>query len=294
METFGRVMTAMITPFDKDLAVNFGEVRKIARYLADNGSDGIVVAGTTGESPTLTKEEKLRLFEVVMEEVGDRVTVIAGTGSNVTADSVKLTKEAESIGVHGVMLVTPYYNKPPQDYLYNHFKTIAANTSLPVMLYNVPGRTGCNLLPDTAAKLAKIDNIVALKEASGSLDQVGEIRRKTPDNFMIYSGDDGLTLPLLAVGCCGVVSVAAHVVGKEMNEMVAALQRGDVEKAKSIHLDLLPVFRAMFITTSPIPVKAAMNMLGFAAGELRPPLGPAGPAESEVIRKTLLQKGILK
>ncbi|WP_052218161.1 4-hydroxy-tetrahydrodipicolinate synthase [Thermincola ferriacetica] len=294
METFGRVMTAMITPFDKDLAVNFGEVRKIARYLADNGSDGIVVAGTTGESPTLTKEEKLRLFEVVMEEVGDRVTVIAGTGSNVTADSVKLTKEAESIGVHGVMLVTPYYNKPPQDCLYNHFKTIAANTSLPVMLYNVPGRTGCNLLPDTAAKLAKIDNIVALKEASGSLDQVGEIRRKTPDNFMIYSGDDGLTLPLLAVGCCGVVSVAAHVVGKEMNEMIAAFQRGDVEKAKSIHLDLLPVFRAMFITTSPIPVKAAMNMLGFAAGELRPPLGPAGPAESEVIRKTLLQKGILK
>lgn len=287
-------MTAMITPFDKDLAVNFGEVRKIARYLADNGSDGIVVAGTTGESPTLTKEEKLRLFEVVMEEVGDRVTVIAGTGSNVTADSVKLTKEAESIGVHGVMLVTPYYNKPPQDHLYNHFKTIAANTSLPVMLYNVPGRTGCNLLPDTAAKLAKIDNIVALKEASGSLDQVGEIRRKTPDNFMIYSGDDGLTLPLLAVGCCGVVSVAAHVVGKEMNEMIAAFQRGDVEKAKSIHLDLLPVFRAMFITTSPIPVKAAMNMLGFAAGELRPPLGPAGPAESEVIRKTLLQKGILK
>ncbi len=293
MFSFGRVVTAMITPFDAGLAVNYEEARVIAKYLVDNGSDGIVVAGTTGESPTLTQEEKLRLFEVVMDEVGDRVKVIAGTGSNVTADTVKLTKEAESIGVHGVMLVTPYYNKPPQQCLYNHFKTVAENTKLPVMMYNVPGRTGCNMLPETVAQLAAIDNITCVKEASGSIDQIAEIRRITPKDFVVYSGDDGLTLPLLSVGCHGIVSVVAHVVGREMQEMIQAFVKGDVQKAAKIHLGLLPIFRSMFITASPIPVKTAMNMLGFKAGDLRPPLG--GPTETEynAIKQSLMDKGIL-
>lgn len=294
MVGFGRVITAMITPFDDNLAVNYDEARNIARFLADNGSDGIVVAGTTGESPTLNREEKIRLFETILDEVGNRVTVIAGTGSNVTADSVALTKEAEKIGVHGVMLVTPYYNKPPQDCLYEHFKRVAENTKLPVMLYNVPGRTGCNLQAATVAKLSLIENIAAVKEASGDLEQIAEIRRMTSDDFYIYSGDDGLTLPLMSIGCCGVVSVVSHVVGNELNDMIQAYERGDVGEARRIHLELLPIFKSMFVTTSPIPVKTAMNMLGFKTGGLRAPLGEANSAQLEVIRESLKEKGILK
>lgn len=293
MTDFGRVITAMVTPFDNNLAVDYGQARVVARHLVDNGSDGIVVAGTTGESPTLTKEEKLELFRVVADEVGDRAKVIAGTGSNITADSVALTGEAEKTGVHGVMLVTPYYNKPPQDGLYNHFKTIAGATSLPVMLYNVPGRTSANLLPATVVELAKVDNIVALKEACGNLDQVSEARLLLPDDFVIYSGDDSLTLPMLSLGCHGVVSVVGHVVGRELQEMVSAFLAGNNKRAGAIHLKLFPVFKALFVTTSPIPVKAAMNMMGINVGGLRPPLGIAGEKETGVIADALRAIGAI-
>ncbi|MGB9904703.1 MAG: 4-hydroxy-tetrahydrodipicolinate synthase [Desulfotomaculales bacterium] len=290
---FGRVLTAMITPFDKDMAVNYDMARKLARYLADTGSDGLVVAGTTGESPTLSKEEKLELFRVVVEEVGGRVTVLAGTGSYDTAGSVALTQAAEKVGVDGVMLVCPYYNKPSQEGLYQHFKTVAKSTHLPVLLYNIPGRTGVNMLPATVARLAEVENIVAIKEAAGSMDQVSELRRLLPDGFAIYSGDDSLTLPMLSLGAKGVVSVASHIVGQRIKEMINAFMAGNVTLATQIHLELYPVFKGLFITSNPVPVKAALNMLGHQVGPPRLPLVEATAAEKESIKKMLAEAKLL-
>jgi len=290
---FGRVLTAMITPFDKDMAVNYDMARKLARYLADTGSDGLVVAGTTGESPTLSREEKLELFRVVVEEVGGRVTVLAGTGSYDTAGSVALTQAAEKVGVDGVMLVCPYYNKPSQEGLYQHFKTVAKSTHLPVLLYNIPGRTGVNMLPATVARLAEVENIVAIKEAAGSMDQVSELRRLLPDGFAIYSGDDSLTLPMLSLGAKGVVSVASHIVGQRIKEMINAFMAGNVTLATQIHLELYPVFKGLFITSNPVPVKAALNMLGHQVGPPRLPLVEATAAERESIKKMLAEAKLL-
>ncbi len=287
MTDFGRVLTAMVTPFNSAMEVDYGKARKLARYLVENGSDGLVVSGTTGESPTLTNEEKIKLYAAVVDEVGGRAKVIAGTGNNDTADSVWLTREAEKVGVHGIMAVAPYYNKPPQEGVYNHFRTIAEATGLPVMLYNIPGRASINIMPDTISRLAQIDNIVALKEAAGSLDQASEIRRKTPPDFLIYCGEDSLTLPMLSIGSHGVVSVVSHVVGPELQKMVNTFLDGDLQTAARIHLDLFPVFKTMFITTNPIPVKAALNMMGLEVGGLRPPMLPANEAEMAAIRKML-------
>ncbi|MEW6273617.1 MAG: 4-hydroxy-tetrahydrodipicolinate synthase [Bacillota bacterium] len=290
---FGRVLTAMVTPFDKDMAVNYDLARKLARHLAESGSDGLVVAGTTGESPTLSKEEKIELFRVIVEEVGGQAIVLAGTGSYDTAGSVALTQAAEKVGVDGVMLVAPYYNKPSQEGLYQHFKTIAKSTNLPVLLYNIPGRTGVNMLPATVARLAEIDNIVAIKEAAGSMDQVSELRRLLPDHFAIYSGDDSLTLPMLSLGARGVVSVAAHVVGPRIKEMVNAFMAGNVTLATQIHMQLYPIFKGLFITTNPVPVKAALNMLGQQVGPPRLPLVEATPAEKESVKKVLSELKLL-
>lgn len=290
---FGRVLTAVVTPFDKDMAVNYDQARKLARHLAEAGSDGLVVAGTTGESPTLSREEKIELFRVIVEEVGGQATVLAGTGSYDTAGSVALTQAAEKVGVDGVMLVAPYYNKPSQEGLYQHFKTIAKSTNLPVLLYNIPGRTGVNLLPATVARLAEIENIVAIKEAAGSMDQVSELRRLLPDHFAIYSGDDSLTLPMLSLGAKGVVSVASHVVGPRVKEMVNAFMAGNVTLATQIHLQLYPIFKGLFITTNPVPVKTALNMLGFQVGPPRLPLVEATPAEKESIKKVLAELKLL-
>ncbi len=290
---FGRVLTAMVTPFDKDMAVNYDLARKLARHLAESGSDGLVVAGTTGESPTLSKEEKIELFRVIVEEVGGQAIVVAGTGSYDTASSVALTQAAEKVGVDGVMLVAPYYNKPSQEGLYQHFKTIAKSTHLPVLLYNIPGRTGVNMLPATVARLAEIDNIVAIKEAAGSMDQVSELRRLLPDHFSIYSGDDSLTLPMLSLGAKGVVSVASHVVGPRIKEMINAFMAGNVTLATQIHLNLYPIFKGLFITTNPVPVKAALNMLGYQVGPPRLPLVEATPAEKESIKKMLAEAKLL-
>lgn len=286
---FGRVLTAMITPFNKDMAVDYNVARKLARHLAQSGSDGLVVCGTTGESPTLSKEEKIELFRVVVEEVGGQSVVIAGTGGYSTASSVELTQAAEKVGVDGVMVVCPYYNKPSQEGLYQHFKAIASSTHLPVMLYNIPGRTGVNMLPATVARLYEVPNIIAIKEAAGSIDQVSELRRTLPDSFAIYSGDDSFTLPMLALGAKGIVSVASHVAGPQIKQMVNAFISGNTTLAAQIHLQLAPIFKGLFITTNPVPVKAAMNILGWQAGVPRLPLVEATAAEKETIKKALAE-----
>lgn len=287
MKGFGRIITAMVTPFNDDYSVNYAQAGKLAQYLIENGSDGLVVAGSTGEAATMSAQEKLKLFEVVLEAVGSKATVIAGTGSNDTRASIEMTIEAEKLGVHGAMLVGPYYNKPPQEGFYQHFKAIAEKTKLPIILYNVPGRTASNILPATIARLAGIDNIVAVKEASGNLEQISEIIRTTPDDFLVYSGDDALTLPILALGGVGIISVAAHIVGKKMQKMIAAFDDKRLTEAQSIHQELLPFFKTMFITTNPIPVKTAVNIIGQNAGPLRLPLVPPSNDELQKIRAAI-------
>ncbi len=290
----GQVLTAMITPMKKDGSVDYKQAVTLAEQLVNNGSDGLVVCGTTGESATLTFEEKVQMFTEIVNDLGGSTEVIAGTGSNDTAASIALTKAAEKAGVDGIMLVTPYYNKPSQEGLYQHFKAIAENSSLPIMLYNVPGRTNTNLLPETVARLAEIPNIVAVKEASGNLEQVSYLRSITPDDFLIYSGDDSLTLPILAVGGCGVVSVAAHLVGRRIKAMVEAFLAGRVQEATSIHLELLPIFRTLFITTNPVPVKRSLEYLGIDTGPVRPPLVDLTEEEAEKIKATLKRFGLLE
>jgi len=289
---FPRLMTAMITPFTDNQEIDFDRVRKLAAYLVETGSQGIVVCGTTGESPTLGDAEKLRLFSVVQQEVGTKVQVWAGVGTNSTRHTVELTREASKLGINGVMAVTPYYNKPSQEGLYHHFKQIAEATDLPVMLYNVPGRTGVNLLPGTVHRLAQIENVVALKEASGNMDQMSELVNSTPDDFIIYSGDDSLTLPLMALGAHGVVSIASHLAGREISEMISAYMSGDTVAAARMHSRLFPLFKVLFITSNPVPLKEAMRLLGQDTGVLRGPLCPATESESTEIEKVMRQLGL--
>jgi len=293
VKSFGRILTAMVTPFNDDFSVNYQAAANLARHLVQNGNDGLVVAGSTGEAATLSKEEKLKLFSAVLDAVGDQATVIAGTGSNDTRASIALTQEAEKLGVHGSLVVGPYYNKPPQEGFYQHFKAIADNTGLPLIVYNVPGRTASNILPATIARLAQIKNIVAVKESSGNLDQVSEIVRAVPKDFLVYSGDDSLTLPILAVGGVGVVSVAGHIVAKRMQDMFTAFFAGDVATARDIHLELMPFFKVIFITTNPIPIKMAVDLAGLNGGPLRQPLIAATAAETEQIRKVMQDIGAL-
>lgn len=294
MRNFGRILTAMVTPFNADQTVNYHAAAQLAKYLIANGSDGVVVAGSTGESATLSKEEKLQLFSAVLDAIGDEATVIAGTGSNDTRASIALTKEAEKLGVHGAMLVGPYYNKPTQEGYYQHFKAIADDSALPFIVYNVPGRTSSNILPQTISRLTACKNIVAVKEASGSLEQVSEIIRTTPRDFLVYSGDDGLTLPILAVGGTGVISVAGHIVGTQMQEMITAFLTGDLAKAQAIHLALTPFFKAIFITTNPIPIKTAVNLIGLQAGPLRLPMVAATDSELEHVKKAMRDIGVIE
>ena len=293
MSHFGRLLTAMVTPFDPDGKVNLEQAQKLAAYLVENGSDGIVVAGTTGESPTLTFEEKVDLFKAVVEAVGGKATVIAGTGSNATQSSIKLTKAAEKAGVDGVMLVTPYYNKPSQKGLIEHFQTIARATSLPVMIYNIPGRTGVNILPKTMAKIAEVENVVAVKEAAGSIDQVTELIKLLPERVKVYSGDDSLTLPVLAVGGYGIVSVASHLVGLKIKEMIDQYLLGNVSVAARLHQELYPLIKALFITTNPVPVKTALNILGHKVGGFRLPLVDMLTEEKEELIRQLKNISLL-
>ena len=284
---FGRVLTAMVTPFNEQMEVDYEQAKKLACYLVEHGNDGLVVAGTTGESPTLSAEEKIKLFKVVKEAVGDKALVIAGTGSYDTMASIKLTKEAEKVGVDGIMLVVPYYSKPSQEGLYQHFKTIAAETKLPVLLYNIPGRTGINMEPETIARLSEIDNIVAVKEASGKLDQVSKIRALAKEDFVIFSGDDSLTLPILAVGGYGIISVVGHVAGEQIREMVQLYLDGQVEAAAKMHIKLYDLFKTMFITANPVPIKYALNLKGMNVGPVRLPLVEANDKEKAAIKACL-------
>nr|WP_228014641.1 4-hydroxy-tetrahydrodipicolinate synthase [Fortiea sp. LEGE XX443] len=273
----------MITPFKADGSVNYGVAAELAAYLANNGTDTLVVCGTTGESPTLSWEEEYQLFLEVLQAVSGKAKVIAGCGSNSTQEAIAATQKAAKIGVHGTLQVVPYYNKPPQSGLFQHFQAIAqACPNLPLLVYNVPGRTGQNISSETVAKLAEIDNIVGIKEASGNLDQASEIRRLTSPEFQIYAGDDSLTLPLLALGATGVVSVASHLVGNQLQQMIQAFSAGKIVEARDIHLQLYPLFKALFITTNPIPVKKALKLQGWEVGSTRLPLSEA---DSEVSQK---------
>jgi 4-hydroxy-tetrahydrodipicolinate synthase len=290
---FGKVLTAMVTPFDQNLEVNYQAAQELAVHLIQSGSDGLVVAGTTGESPTLSKKEKLALYKAVVEAVGGKGIVIAGTGSYDTAESIELTREAERTGIDGIMLVAPYYNKPSQEGLYQHFTAIARETSLPVIIYNIPGRTGVNVSVDTLIRLTATTNIAAVKEASGNPAQISEIYEKAPRDFMIYSGDDALTLPVLSVGGVGVISVASHIVGRKIQEMITAFCKGDVAGAVRINAEIGPLIRALFITTNPIMVKTACNLLGFKAGGLRLPMVEATPNEIKVMQEVLKKLGLI-
>jgi 4-hydroxy-tetrahydrodipicolinate synthase len=290
--TFGRLLTAMVTPFRDDLSVDLDGAARLAQHLVENGSDGIVVTGTTGEVPTLTFEEKLELYRVVKKTVQGTAAVIAGTGNYSTEESIHLTRAAERAGVDGVMAVVPYYNNPPQEGLYRHFKSIAEATALPVIVYNVPSRTVRNLEAATMVRLAEVPNIVAVKEASGKLEQVTEILAGAPDDLLVYSGDDALTLPLMAIGAYGVISVVSHVAGPQIKSMIEAFVSGDVTGAASLHCQLSPLFKAAFITTNPIPIKAALEICGLPAGGLRPPLVSATEAERAIIGRALADLGL--
>ncbi|MDO8473913.1 MAG: 4-hydroxy-tetrahydrodipicolinate synthase [Dehalococcoidia bacterium] len=272
MNRFGRLITAMVTPFDAKGAVDYAQAKRLALALLAAGSDSLVIAGTTGESPTLTTQEKLRLFSEVKAAVGNRGAVIAGTGSYGTDESMKLTREAEQTGVDGILLVVPYYNKPTQDGLFAHFSAIAKSTKLPCILYNVPARTVTNLNAETVIKLAQVDNIVALKEASGNLEQASKIIDGVPATFLVYSGNDSDTIPMMALGACGVVSVASHLVGRQIKDMMEAFLSGDTRGAAISHRRLLPLVNALFILSNPIPVKYAVNKIGFQVGKPRLPL----------------------
>jgi 4-hydroxy-tetrahydrodipicolinate synthase len=284
---FGRILTAMVTPFHAQGEIDWSAVADLSRFLAANGSDGLVVAGTTGETPNLSQEEKLKLFRAVRQAAPSACKVIGNVGTYSTAESVKLAEQTADLGLDGLMAVTPYYNKPTQEGLFRHFKAIAAATSLPLMLYNIPGRSVVNLLPDTVARLAEIPNITSLKEAAGSLDQLSELKLKLPEDFIIYSGDDSLTLPMLALGAQGVVSVASHVVGLQMQRLIGAFAIGNTEEARQWHLRLYPVFKDLFITASPGPVKFVLNALGHKVGTCRLPVTEPGEREREILRTTV-------
>ena len=287
MKRFGRLLTAMVTPLNEDGEVSYGQAKKLAGALLDSGSDGILVCGTTGESPTLTHDEKLRLFSDIKETVAGRGAVIAGTGNYNTAESIELTREAEKIGVDGCLLTVPYYNKPTQEGLFQHFKTIAKETSLPCIVYNVPSRTVTNLAAETTIRLSQIDNIIGIKEASGNMDQVAKIIDKAGDDFLVWSGNDNDTFPILALGGYGIISVASHLVGNQMQEMISSFVEGKVDEAAKLHRRLLPLFNMLFIISNPMPVKYALNVVGFNAGKPRLPLIEPDEKSAAQIRELL-------
>ncbi len=287
MIDFGKVATAMVTPFDHKGNIDFEKTTQLINYLISNGSDALVIAGTTGESPTLSTEEKLALFRHSVKVVDGRVPVVVGTGSNNTYASIELTKKAEEIGVDAIMIVAPYYNKPNQEGLYQHFKTIAESTELPVMLYNIPGRSVINMSVDTIVRLAELPNVVALKDASGDLDAMTAIIAQTSDDFALYSGDDGLTLPVLAIGGTGIISVASHIIGNEMQEMVKLYESGNPKEAAKIHQRIVPVMKSLFAAPSPTPVKTALQLKGLDVGSVRLPLVPLTEEERQTLVSTL-------
>ncbi|MGF7087421.1 4-hydroxy-tetrahydrodipicolinate synthase [Kroppenstedtia sanguinis] len=287
---FGRLLTAMITPMTDSGAIDWPSVDSVVEHLIETGTDSLVVAGTTGESPTLTHEEKLELIRHVVRQVDGRAGVIAGSGSNDTASSIQLTQEAEKTGADGVMLVVPYYNKPTQEGLYQHFKTVAQSTSLPVMLYNIPGRSVVNMSVDTMVRLTRdVENITSIKESSGDLVQVMELVEGKREDVAVYSGMDELTVPYLSVGGAGIVSVASHVAGEEMKQMVESFFQGNVDRAGQIQRRLIPLVRGLFMTSSPAPLKYALSLMKVCGDSVRLPIVPLNPSEKDHMRSLLQQ-----
>ena len=287
MTEIGRLITAMVTPFDEKGAVDYEQAKCLANALLDSGSDGLVITGTTGEGPTLSAEEKIRLYAEVKEAIGSRGAVIAGTTDNDTAKSIELSAEAESVGADALLLTVPAYNKPPQEGLYQHFKAIAESTSLPCVLYNVTSRTSLNMTDETTIRLSEIDNIVGVKEAGSDLNQITRIIDRAGDDFRVWSGNDDETFSIMATGGYGVVSVLSHLVGNQIKQMMGYLLEGDVEKAAAEHRRLLPLFKVMFIVSNPIPLKYSLNHVGFNVGPRRLPLGPPDDKSAEKILEGL-------
>lgn len=283
---------ALVTPFTKDNKVNFDKLAELIEYHIENKTDAIVSCGTTGEATTMSDEEILSVLEFTVKKVNGRIPVIAGTGSNNTMHSVELSQKAEALGVDGLLIITPYYNKANKSGLKKHFVTIAESVNIPIILYNVPGRTCMNISPALIAELAQVPNIVAVKEASGDLGQVAEIASLVPEDFAIYSGNDDSIVPLLSLGGHGVISVLANVCPREAHDLVEKYLEGDVEGSRKIQLDLDALIAALFIEVNPIPVKTAMNLLGFEVGDLRLPLDNMDPANLEVLKKELVNAGL--
>lgn len=292
---FGRMIPAMVTPFDENLDLDLKQARALARRLVENGADALIINGTTGESPTVFYPQKMKLFEAVVSEIDGEVPVIANVGDNCTADTVDFAHDVQKLGVDGFMLVVPYYNKPPQEGLYQHFKTIAGSIDLPCILYNIPGRCVINMTAETTLRLAnEVDNIVAIKEASGNLEQVAAILAGAPEGFEVYSGDDALTYDIMKLGGAGVISTIGNVAPDRMKEIVDLCAAGDFEAATKANEALLPLMNELFITSNPIMVKEALNLLGFPVGGVRLPLVNATAEQSAELAEVMRQVGVLK
>ncbi len=272
MSDFGEIITAMVTPFDKDYNIDWKSMDIIMDYLIENGTDSFLIAGTTGESPTLSDREKIELFRFAKKKLKNNMPLIAGTGSNDTKHTIELSKAAQEAGADCALIVTPYYNKPTQNGLINHYRQISESLDIPIIFYNVPARTCCNITSATSLKLAEFKNIVGVKEASGDMRQIAEIIRDCPGGFVVYSGNDSDTFPIVALGGKGIISVASHIIGKEIKEMISLLNKNKLKEAAQMHKKYLDIFHGIFFTTSPIPIKKALNLMGIPAGYLRPPL----------------------
>jgi 4-hydroxy-tetrahydrodipicolinate synthase len=290
---FGSVITAMVTPFKDDGSLDLDRAQKLVRWLMDHGSDGLVVAGSTGEAATLSDEEKATLWRAAVEAAGGKGPIIAGSGTYDTQHSIHLTEEAEKAGCDGLLVVSPYYNKPPQSGLYEHFSAVARASSLPMLVYNIPGRTAVRISNETLLRLAEVDNIVGVKDSTADFDGLSHLIAAAPEGFEVYTGDDWATFGAVCVGAVGVISVAAHVSGQRMRQMIDLIEGGDVPAARKIHHELLPIYDGLFLTTNPIPVKAAMELIGQPAGSPRLPLVAATDEERTKIRKALEDAGIL-
>jgi 4-hydroxy-tetrahydrodipicolinate synthase len=290
---FGSVITAMVTPFRDDYALDLDGAQSLAEWLLDNGTDGLVVAGSTGEAPTLTHQEKRDLFRAVVEVAKGKGKVICGTGTYDTAETIELTRDAEKAGADAVLVVTPYYNRPPQRGLIAHFTKVADSTSLPIILYNIPSRTACLIETDTLLRLAEVENIVAVKDSTGDLQTASRIMKESPPDFDLYSGDDWAAFPLCCMGAAGIVSVASHLVGDRIREMTELIQTGDVPSARKIHDDLMPLFKGLFVTSNPIPVKVALEIAGRPVGPPRLPLVPATGEERAKVQQAMQDAGVI-
>jgi 4-hydroxy-tetrahydrodipicolinate synthase len=290
---FGAVVTAMVTPFKQDHSLDVGAARSLAIHLFERGSESLVVAGSTGESPTLTHREKLELFEAVIDVARGRGGVLCGTGTYSTAETLELSREAERLGADGLLLVTPYYNKPPQRGLLEHFSQVADAVDIPIVAYNIPGRTGIRIEHDTLLKMTEVPNIVGVKDSTGDFQAISRLISEAPPDFEVYSGDDWATFGYMCLGAVGVVSVAGHLVGGRIKQLCDLIEAGDIPAARKIHEELTPLFNALFITSNPIPVKTALEMVGHPVGPPRMPLVPATTEERERIRKALVDAGLI-